>query len=163
MWAAAVGFIPAQIPVRWREIHTADYEAAPHMLSQTLAVLPGHKSKSGVQPIINSSRWGSFSIFYDTNGEKYLANLMLAEIEKGMKKSGGKDFCTCMKTIIFLISVPNAMVLRWRNKRPADKKGSDGLIHQYYSTMSGNTLPDFLKGEKGQIKHQFLGFLHENR
>ena len=42
------------------------------------------------------------------------------------------------------------MVLRWRNKRPADKKGSDGLIHQYYSTMSGNTLPDFLKGEKGK-------------
>ena len=51
---------------------------------------------------------------------------------KGYEKKRGKDFCTCMKTIIFLISVPNAMVLRWRNKRPADKKGSDGLIHRYY-------------------------------
>ena len=50
------------------------------------------------------------------------------------------------------------MVLRWRNKRPADKKGSDGLIHQYYSTMSGNTLPDFLKGEKGPKNINSLAF-----
>ena len=43
-------------------------------------------------------------------------------------------------------------------EQKASKKGSDGLIHQYYSTMSGNTLPDFLKGEKGPKNINSLAF-----
>ena len=76
-------FIPHTSPVTIPQTPRAHT----HMLSQKpsscllVAVLPGRKSKSGVQPIINSSRWGSFSIFYDTNGEREAVPLYLRKRE----------------------------------------------------------------------------------
>ena len=89
-------FIPHTSPVTIPQTPRAHT----HMLSQKpsscllVAVLPGHKSKSGVQPIINSSRWGSFSIFYDTNGEREAVPLYSRKREcwqKLKKLFGGKQ------------------------------------------------------------------------
>ena len=142
-----------------REIYTADYEAAPHMLClkpwQCFQVIKVSQAYSLSSTLPDEGPFPSFM----TQTEKTTWRIWCwQKLKRVWKKAGDWDFCTCMKTIIFLISVPNAMVLRWRNKRPADKKGSDGLIHQYYSTMSGNTLPDFLKGEKGPKNINSLAF-----
>ena len=140
-------FIPHTSPVTIPQTPRAHT----HMLSQKpsscllVAVLPGRKSKSGVQPIINSSRWGSFSIFYDTNGEREAVPLYLRKRECWQK----------LKKLFYVESKKSTLLHMYENHhdsfdigpkcnggtKASWQKRSDGLIHRYY--FSYFIHPDF--------------------